>query len=135
MTISQLAVASASGKASEPAASLSYKINLDQKENVLAIDSFKVDTSFANVNITEATVPMAANSSTSMKLSVAANVDIAKAMPWMVMAGAIKPPMQLGGMLDSTINVTSKGNEFHVQTDNTKITNLLVNTGGKSAAL
>ena len=31
-------------------------------------------------------------------------------------------------MLDSTINVTSKGNEFHIQTDNTKITNLLVNT-------
>lgn len=130
MTISQLAVASASGKATEPAASLAYKINLDQKENVLAIDAFKFDTSFANVAITEATVPMAPNSSTQMKLSVAANADIAKAMPWMTMAGAIKPPMQLGGMLDSTINVTSKGNEFHIQTDNTKITNLLVNTGG-----
>jgi hypothetical protein len=130
MTISQLAVASASGKATEPAASLAYKINLDQKENVLSIDSFKVDTSFANVNITEATVPMAPNSSTPMKLSVAANADIAKAMPWMVMAGAIKPPMQLGGMLDSTINITGKGNELHIQTDNTKITNLLVNTGG-----
>ena len=130
MTISQLAVASASGTATEPAAAISYKINLDKKENVLAIDSFKVDTSFANVNITEATVPMAVPSSVPMKLTVAANADIAKAMPWMTMAGAVKPPMQLGGMLTSTINVTSKGNEFHIQTDDTKIANLLVNTGG-----
>ena len=76
MTINQLAVASDKGKATEPAATLAYKINLDQQANVLAIDSFKVDTSFANVNITEATVPMAPNSSTPMKLSVAANADL-----------------------------------------------------------
>ena len=120
------------GKATEPAASVSYKINLDQQENVLGIDSFKVDTSFAKINITKATVPMAEFINTDETVGCDAK-PICKGDAVDDDGWRLSDKTQLGGILDSTINVTSKGNEFHIQTDNTKITNLLVNTPESAA--
>jgi hypothetical protein len=130
----QLTVAKSDGtSASEPDATLAYDIRFDSGPDTLYIPSLNIKTSFATVDVADATIPTTSLEKAPMKLSLTANVDISKAMPWMVLAGAIKPPMRLGGMLDSTINVTSEDNEMHIQTDNTKITNLLVAAAANEA--
>jgi hypothetical protein len=61
----------------------------------------------------------------------AANVDLAKLQPYLVMAKAISKDIQLGGIAQSDVTVGFAGDSFRLTTESTKIANLMVKAPGK----
>ena len=131
-TITSLAITQPNGiTASEQAAQLTYNVKLDKTTNVLNIPTFTAKTSFANIEVANAIIPLNEKPTESTDLTVTAKADLAKAMPWLVAFGGMSKDTQFGGILNSKLNITSKGTEYNIVTKDTKISNLSVVAAGK----
>ena len=130
--LGQLTVTNPKGaSASEQTAQLKYNIKVDQKTNVLTIPAFSAVTSFADVQVSNATIPLNEKSDESANMVVNAKADLGKAMPWMIAFGGLSQDTQIGGIFSSKLNLTSKGTEYHIVTEDTKISNLSIVSPGK----
>jgi hypothetical protein len=110
--------------ASEPAADISFAINYDKKGNDLAIDSINANTSLGQVNVKDAVVPLGKEAAKPVKMSVLAQkINLEKLQPFMVLFASFPKDMQLAGIAESVVSVTSEKDVYHIVTNSTKIEN------------
>jgi len=117
---------------SEPKADLLFALDLDRKQNSLALNTIKADASFGQLNVKDAIVPLGKDANEPMNLIVnAENVDLAKLQPFAVMFASFPKDMQMAGVAVSEIAVTSEKQTYKIATDKTSIKDFELATPGK----
>lgn len=133
-TVKELVLSSKGGvTATEPSAEVAFVVDYDKKGGVLAIGSVTINASLGQVSIKDAVLPLGkdaakatrlgeAPSRSQMKLTASAQkIDLAKLQPFMVLFAAFPQDMQLSGIAESQVSVTSQKDVYQVFTDSTKI--------------
>jgi hypothetical protein len=116
----------------EPNDSLDVTAAYDKDKQALLIKQMKADTSFGQLSIKDGRVPLSKESKEPIELTATVrDVDLSKLQPYLVMAKAVNKDVQLGGVAESDVTVSAKGNVYKIKTESTKITNLLVKSPGK----
>jgi hypothetical protein len=117
---------------SEPSAAVEVATVVDNAAQTLLIKQLKADTSFGKFSINDGKLPMANDAKGPVSLTAtAADVDLAKLQPYLVMSKAISKDIQLGGIVQSDVTVGFAGDSFKLKTESTKIANLMVKAPGK----
>ncbi len=118
--------------ASEPMANIAYAFDIDTEKNSINIGSVKADASFGQFNIKDAVLPLNKKSVVPLRLAVSANsVDLKKLQPFAVLFASFPQQMQLAGIADSQISVSSKEDSYRIVTEATKIKNFKLISPGK----
>jgi hypothetical protein len=132
-TIKNLRLVSDEGQsASEPLANVAYNINMDRKKNLVNVESVTADASLGRLSIKDGVVPLSKDSAEPLHVDVtASNFDLAKIEPFAVIFGALPEDMQLAGIAESTVSLSSEKNIYEIMTDSTKIKGLKVSSPGK----
>ena len=113
--------------ATEPMANINYSVVAEPNRSILNVDSIKATASLGEVNIKNAVLPLNKEAQQPMKLAVSANkVDLEKIRPFAVLFASFPKEMQLAGIAESRIDVTSKNDTYYIKTDSTKIRNLKI---------
>jgi hypothetical protein len=125
-TLKNLRLSSPEGvSVSEPMAEVSFACDIDRQNNLLSVDSIKAGTSFGRVNINDGVLPLNKNSAKPLSLAISANnVDLKKLQPFAVLFASFPEEMQLAGIAESNISVSSERNTYRITTDSTKIKDL-----------
>jgi len=120
-----LAVSSDKGvSAAEPMADVTFAVDIDRPNNILTIGSIKANAGLGQVSIKDAVVPLGEKAAKPMKLLVSAsNVDLQKVQPFAVLFASFPEKMQMAGIAESQIQVTSEKGIYRITTDATKIKN------------
>ena len=120
-----LAVSSDKGvSAAEPLADVTFAINIDEPNSILTIDSVKVNAGLGQLSIKDAVVPLSEKAPKPMKLlASASNVDLQKVQPFAVLFASFPEKMQMAGIAESQVQVTSEKGSYRITTDATKIKN------------
>jgi len=112
---------------SEPAANIDFSFDIDQKNNLITIDSVKASATLGQVSIRDAVLPLNKKAAKPMRLSVfASNIDLQRLQPFAVLFTSFPNKMQLAGIAESDISISSEKDTYIVKTDSTKIKNLKV---------
>jgi len=132
-TIKNLLLSSQEGpSASEPMANIDFAVNMDRKKNLLAVKSVIANTSLGRFSIKDGIVPLGAEPATPLSLEISANnVNFEKLRPFAVMFASFPKDMQLAGIAESTISVSSEKKTYKIKTDSTKIKGLKLSSPGK----
>jgi hypothetical protein len=118
--------------ASEPMANVAYAFDIDTENSTIAVDSIRADASFGRVSIKDAVVPWSKNSPEPLHLPISANnVDLKKLQPFAVLFASFPQQMQLAGVAESQISVSSKKDSYRIVTEATKIKNFKLISPGK----
>ena len=120
-----LAVSSDKGvSAAEPMADVTFAVDIDRPNSILTIGSIKVNAGLGQVSIKDAVVPLSEKAAKPMKLvAFASNVDLQKVQPFAVLFASFPEKMQLAGIAESQVQVTSEKDMYRIATDATKIKN------------
>jgi len=111
--------------ASEPKAVLTFGFEIDQEQNILALNTVKADASFGKVDIEDGVIPLGEEAKKAMKLSVNADgIDLGKLRPFAVVFGSLGEDKVLGGIAEAQIDITSEKDTYKISTQNTKIKNI-----------
>ncbi len=106
---------------SESKADVTFNIEINNKENIVAVNSITTETSFGRINIKDAVVPLNELAAKPMNLLVnASNLDLAKILPFAVMFGSLPKEMMLAGIGESEMQISSENNIYHIVTEKTK---------------
>ncbi len=118
--------------AAEPMADIAFALGIDRPNSILTIDSLKASASLGQVSIKDGVVPLGDKAAKPMKLAVSAgNVDLQKVQPFAVLFASLPPEMQLAGIAESQIQVTSEKGIYRITTDATKIKNFKLTSAEK----
>jgi len=131
-TVKNLRLSSEEGlSASEPMTNIEFAVNMDKKKNLVAVDSVIVNTSLGRFSIKDGIVPLGDEPATPLSLEISANnVNFEKVQPFAVMFASFPKDMQLAGIADSTISVSSEKKTYKITTDTTKIKGLKLSSPG-----
>jgi hypothetical protein len=111
----------------EPNAVLTSTVEVDTKSDVVSIRSATADASFGQFSIKDGVVPLGGNSGTPMNLAVTASqVNLEKVRPFMILLTSFPEKLQLAGLAESKVSVTSEKDVYKIRTDSTKIEDLKV---------
>jgi len=118
--------------ASEPKAMLNFGLEIDQEQNILALNTLKADASFGKVDIKDGVIPLGAEAKKAMKLGVnASGIDLGKLRPFAVVFGSLGEDKVLGGIAEAQVDITSQKDTYKVSTQNTKIRNIEYGSAGQ----
>ena len=118
--------------ASEPMANVAYAFDIDTENNTIIVDSLKANASFGQVNIKDAVLPLNKSSAEPLHMAISANsVDLNKLQPFAVLFVSFPQQMQLAGIAESQISVSSKKDSYQIVTEATKIKNFKLISPGK----
>ncbi|MHC4744421.1 MAG: YhdP family protein, partial [Planctomycetota bacterium] len=116
----------------EPKAEVRFAVDVDKKQEIIAVKSVKADAGFGQVNVADAVIPFGEKPARPMDLTVrAANIDLAKLRPFAVMFGSFPEDMHMSGMAESEVVITSKEQTYNIRTDKSLIKNFSLSTPGK----
>ncbi|MFC1793092.1 hypothetical protein ACFL3Q_05845 [Planctomycetota bacterium] len=132
-TVKNLRLSSEEGlSASEPMANIDFAVNMDRKKSLVAIDSVIANASLGNFSIKDGVVPLGDEPAAPLSLEISANnVNFEKLRPFAVMFASFPKDMQLAGIAESTISVSSEKKTYKITTDSTKIKGLKLSSPGK----
>ncbi|MGB2864445.1 MAG: hypothetical protein WBC05_14045 [Sedimentisphaerales bacterium] len=132
-TVKNLRLISQEGlSASEPMANIDFAVNMDRKKNLVAIDSVIANASLGRFSVKDGIVPLGDEPATPLSLEISANnVNFEKVRPFAVMFASFPKEMQLAGIAESTISVSSEKKTYKITTDSTKIKGLKLSSPGK----
>lgn len=117
----------------EPQAAVVINAVIDNSAQTLLIQQLKADTSFGQFAVNDGKLPIGKDAKGTMSLTAsAANVDLAKLQPYLVMSKVISKDIQLGGVAESDVTVGFKDETYRITTESTKIANLMVKAPGKA---
>jgi hypothetical protein len=119
-----LNIAKQGASVTEPNAVLTYDLAIDQAKNILSIKTFNFNSSFAQAQVSNGTIPMAAGAPMNANAKLA--LDIGKAMPWAVALGGLSNQTRITGQVNADVNMAGKGNDYEIKTTDTRITNLVI---------
>ena len=118
--------------ASEPMANVAYAFDIDTENSTIAVDSIRADASFGRVSIKDAVLPWSKSSPEPLHLAISANnVDLNKLQPFAVLFASFPQQMQLAGIAESQISVSSKEGSYRIVTEATKIKNFKLISPGQ----
>jgi len=110
--------------AAEPLADVTFAVNIDRPNSILTIDSAKATATLGQLSIKDAVVSLSEKAAKPMKLVASvSNVDLQKVQPFAVLFASLPPEMQLAGIAESQVQVTSEKGMYRITTDATKIKN------------
>ncbi|KPK34723.1 MAG: hypothetical protein AMJ65_17990 [Phycisphaerae bacterium SG8_4] len=110
---------------SEPLANIDFVVDVNTKDNFVAVDSIKASASFGRISVEEGVVPLNKESAKPLHATVSANsVDLEKLLPFGVLFGFLPKEMQLTGIADSTLSVDADKSVYTIATDSTRIDGL-----------
>jgi len=127
-TVKNLRLSSAEGiSAAEPMANITYSVVAEPNKGILNIGSIKANASLGEVNINNAVVPLNKKAQKPMQMAVSAKkVDLQKVRPFAVLLASFPKEMQLAGIAQSDISISSEKQVYRILTDATHIKNLKV---------
>lgn len=129
----------ASDKGKQPATAslvqIPFDIRFDTEKELVKINSMAVDSDFGKVNLNNSLIPLAKDKKDDLALGVRANVDLAAARNFILLAADIPQDIDLGGRVDSQLSVDSNRGTYHITTDRTVIENLRVGKSGQEPFL
>jgi len=108
-----------------------FDIRFDTEKETLKITSMAIDTDFGRVDLNNSLIPLAEQKKDDLTLNVKANVDLAAARNFILLAADIPQDIDLGGRLDSQLSVNSKRKTYHITTNRTVIQNLKIGKSGQ----
>jgi len=131
--INNLSIASPNNvTVTEPKADLNFAVEIDKKQNLIAVNSAKVDASFGSISVKDGVVPLNEKAAKPTKLVLnAAGLDLAKLRPFAVMFASFPQDKQLAGIAESQVTLTSEKGAYKIETENTKIRNFELTAPGK----
>jgi hypothetical protein len=132
-TVKNLSMSSEEGQsASEPMANIQYTINMDRKKNLVNVESVIADASLGRFSIKDGIVPLGDKPAAPLSLEISAdNINFEKVRPFAVMFASFPKDMQLAGIAESKISVSSEKKTYKITTDSTKIKGLKLSSPGK----
>jgi len=117
---------------SEPEIDMDYSISWVGNQDIINIDFVKANASLGQVSIKNAVLPLSKKAAKPMKLAVSANnIDLQKLQPFAVLFASFPKEIQLEGIAESEISVSSKKDSYRIVTDSTKIRNLRLLSPGQ----
>ena len=118
--------------ASEPKADLEFAVEFDKKQNIVTISSVRIDASLGRLSVKDSVVPLSQEATKPMNVVVnAANLDLAKIRPFAIMFASLPKEMQLSGIAESEISVSSEKHIYSIATDSTTIKGLKLTYPGQ----
>ena len=132
-TVKNLRLSSQEGlSASEPMANIDFAVNMDRKKNLVNVKSVIADASLGRFSVKDGIVPLGDEPAAPLSLEISANnVNFEKVRPFAVMFASFPKDMQLAGIAESTISVSSEKKTYKITTDSTKIKGLKLSSPGK----
>ena len=113
--------------ASEPAANINFAVAIDKKQNILNIDSLKIDAvKLGKINIENGSLPLNKKSTAATKMDIIADIDLTNIQPFAALSGALPDDLQIAGKAQSKLSVNSSNNVYHIKTNSTHISNLKI---------
>ena len=127
-TVKNLRLSSAEGvSASEPMANITYSVVAEPNKSTLTVDSVKANASLGEVSIKDAVLPLNKKAAKPMTLAISANnVDLEKIQPFAVLLASFPKEMQLAGIAESDVSISSEKQGYRILTDATHMKNLKV---------
>jgi hypothetical protein len=120
------------GSVTEPKATVDFDLSLDKKNDVLTAQTLKANAGFGQFSANGACVPLKTDSAEQLKATIlASNVDLSKLKPYAIMFASLPKEMQLSGIAQSELLVSSAKQVYTVKTDSTKIKDLKLTYPGK----
>ena len=117
----------------EPKADLNFAVEIDKKQNLIAVNSAKADAAFGSISVKDGVVPLNEKAVKPTKLVLnAASLDLAKLRPFAVMFASFPQDKQLAGIAESQVTLTSEKGAYKIETENTKIRNFELTSPGKT---
>ena len=134
-TVNNLRLSSQDGlSASEPMTNIDFAVNMDRKKNLVAVESVIANASLGRFSVKDGIVPLGAEPVTPLNLAISANnVNLDKVRPFAVMFASFPKDMQMAGIAESTILVSSEKKTYKITTDSTKIKGLKLSSPGKKS--
>ncbi|MBN2457088.1 MAG: hypothetical protein JXB29_11235 [Sedimentisphaerales bacterium] len=124
LTLKDIKITSPDGNAVyEPLASADYSLSFMQPSSTINVNTFQTNTSFGEIAINNAVIPVGEKSTASLSIPLLAKVYLQKLTPYAVMFGPLQKATQIAGTAESNISVTSKEGIYSISTDSTKISN------------
>jgi hypothetical protein len=132
-TIKNLVLNSADGKSiSEPMAEIASSVEIDSKNSLVNIGSVKAVTSFGKVSVENGVIPMSKDAAKPMHVAVSASdVNLSKLQPLLVTFASFPKDMQLFGIAEAPIMLSSEKGTYKITTDSTKVKGLKLTSPGK----
>jgi cytoskeletal protein RodZ len=127
-TVKNLRLSSAEGvSASEPMANITYSVAAEPNKSILNISSVIANASLGQISIKNAVLPLSKKVQKPIQMAVSANkVDLEKVQPFAVLLASFPKEMQLAGIAQSDVSISSQNQVYRILTDATHIKNLKV---------
>jgi len=117
----------------EPEANIGFSVTAEPKKEILSVEFITASAGFGKVDIKDTVLPLGKQAEVPINLHASADVDLAKLQSFAVLFASFPKDMQLAGMAESQISVSSKKDSYRIITDKTKIKNLKLNYPGQVA--
>jgi hypothetical protein len=114
----------------EPEVGLDVSLNYDTSAQNLKIDNAALKTSFASINTQQSSLSLA-ETQPAINLPLVININLEKLQPILAFFSSSDQKMQLAGIAESKISVTSQNNNYRIFVDQTRISDLAVSYPGK----
>ncbi|OHB79275.1 MAG: hypothetical protein A2Z25_17490 [Planctomycetes bacterium RBG_16_55_9] len=113
--------------AAEPMAQIDSAVDIDTKNSMVSIRSVTADASLGRFGIKDGVVPLNSESGKGTNLVISASqVNLEKVRPFAILLASLPPELQLAGIAESKVSITSEKDIYRVTTNSTKINNMKV---------
>ncbi|MHC4637017.1 MAG: hypothetical protein ACYTBV_05850 [Planctomycetota bacterium] len=107
-TIKSLVVSSDSAAAPSTDVKIDFDTQMDSNKEILKIRTAKVSALPGEINITDARIPLAQGIKEQLRADIAANIDLARVVPYAVAFDSFPKDMQLSGQAESKISLNAE---------------------------
>ena len=107
-------------------AQMDFDCTVDQVKKQLRLASANLTATPGSVKIANLVLPMGEQADKTISLDAQANLDLAKTWAYAQVFAEVPEGLELAGMLDSAVNVSTQGSTTQILTDKTQITQLKI---------
>jgi len=125
-TVTKLVVKKEDKSTPETNAQMDFDCTVDQVKKQLRLASANLAATPGSVKIANLVLPMGDEGDKTVSLDAQAKLDLAKTWPFAQVFADMPAGLQLAGMLDSAVRVSTEGSRVQLLTDQTQITQLRI---------
>jgi hypothetical protein len=126
-TISDFTLQKKDRKSSPVDIAMDWQMATDKDKQLLKIASFNtVSNSIGQIKVADSIIPISSDMQDRLNLNLSADLRLKNILQFANALEAVTEDASIAGDLASKIHVTSKENKYHIVTDNTKITGLVI---------
>ncbi|MEN6427801.1 MAG: DUF748 domain-containing protein [Phycisphaerales bacterium] len=119
----QLVLTAADGNSvSEQTTNIEFALALDQKNQILKVDTLSATTSFGAFSVAKAAIPLQQDAATPLNVGISArDIRLAALKPYAVIFASFPKDLGMEGIAQSQLALTRQDSVYHLATDATKI--------------